>query len=137
MLVLCFTYIISMSPTHHKDWSSFNTSPSFLLTNITIPFLRPAFIRSSPPSPVVAIFPFNAQSSMKAFPPSYCSLFIFLLPSIQPPFLPPSLPSPFLPLPSCCTAIPLADLRQRYGSSSMAAPSNSLGKRSVINDLAF
>ena len=95
MLVLCFTYIISMSPTHHKDWSSFNTSPSFLLTNTTLPFLPPAFIRSSPPSPVVATLPFNAQSSMKAFPPSYCSLFIFLLPSIQPPFLPPSLPLSF------------------------------------------
>ena len=53
----------------------------------------------------------------------------FLLPSIQ------AFPLPFLL--SSSTTIPLTDLRQRYGSSSMAAPSSSLGRRSVINDLAF
>lgn len=86
-----------------------------LCTNQRQPFLPTAGI-NSPFLPLP-----TAQSSMKAFafPASINT-------SLSLPFL---LSSP--------TTIPLTDLRQRYGSSSMAAPSSSLGRRSVINDLAF
>ena len=125
-LFLCLQY--SMSLTHHKigaSSSALQVFPSFLpyhnfylhslCTNQRQPFLPTAGI-NSPFLPLP-----TAQSSMKAF--------------AFPASINTSLPLPFLL--SSPTTIPLTDLRQRYGSSSMAAPSSSLGRRSVINDLAF
>ena len=126
-------YITKLERAQHiASRSLFPTTP----INITFIFIPYALISTSLSFLLLVLIP---HSSL----PSYCiviyeslCLSYFLAQSLVfPTSINTSPPLPFLL--SSSTAIPLADLRQRYGSSSMAAPSSSLGRISVINDLAF